>query len=138
MTLERFEVALVSGDRALVDFLADVFELEERPASEHGVGTLYRLQAPGGDIKVMVPTERPADAAGQGMLAVQGLRYLTMVVTDLDAVIERCVARGGSVVLDAFELEPGSRLAIIKDPNGNTMEVTETRATSRASPEVAR
>ena len=83
----------------------------------------------------MVPKEPPADADGQPFLAAQGLRYLSMFVTDLDPVIERCIGRGGSLVLEAFELEPGSRLAIIMDPDGNTMEVMETHNTSRSSPE---
>jgi predicted enzyme related to lactoylglutathione lyase len=33
---------------------------------------------------------------------------------------------GGTVVLEAFEFKPGARLAVIMDPDGNTMEVTET------------
>jgi hypothetical protein len=33
MSVERFEVGIVSGDRALVDFLAETFQLEERPGA---------------------------------------------------------------------------------------------------------
>ena len=35
------------------------------------------------------------------------------------------MARMGSVLLEPFELHPGVRLAVIADPDGNTMEVTE-------------
>ena len=38
MTLERFEVGIVSRDCAAVDFLDEVFQLEELPASEYGAG----------------------------------------------------------------------------------------------------
>jgi hypothetical protein len=126
MSLERFEVGIVSGDSALVDFLADAFELDQLPTSEYPAGTLHRLQAPGAIIKVMVPNDPPTDTDGQPFLAIKGIRYLSMFVTDLDRVIERCIARGGGVLLEPFEFQPGSRLAIIKDPDGNTMEVTET------------
>jgi catechol 2,3-dioxygenase-like lactoylglutathione lyase family enzyme len=126
VTLQSFEVGIVSGDRGLVDFLADVFQLDEAPARESRVGTLHRLQSPGAVIKVMVPKEPPADADRQPFLAVRGLRYLTMSVTDLDQVMQRCVAHGGTVVLEALQLEPGTRLAVIADPDGNTIEITET------------
>jgi catechol 2,3-dioxygenase-like lactoylglutathione lyase family enzyme len=126
VSLERFEVGIVSGDRTVVEFLADVFHLDELPASEHQVGTLHRLRSPGAIIKVMVPKESPTDSDGQPFLSVKGLRYLSMLVTDLDRVIERCIARGGTVLLEAFEFKPGARLAVIMDPDGNTMEVTET------------
>jgi hypothetical protein len=126
VTLQSFEVGMVSGDRGLVDFLIDVFALDELPTGDYPVGTLHRLRSPGALIKVMVPKESPAGADREPFLAVKGLRYLTMVVTDLDRVVERCVARGGSVVLKPFQLEGNGRLAIIMDPDGNTMEITET------------
>lgn len=124
--LTRFEVGIVSADRALVDFLADVFGLEERPPADHGVGTLHRLESPGAVIKVMVPREAPKPRDGESFLAVKGLRYLSMWVSDLDRALERCVARGGSVLFGPFEHEPGSRLAVIRDPDGNTIEVIQT------------
>lgn len=126
MTLERFEVGIVSADRTLVEFLADVFELDELPASESSAGTLHRLRSPGAVIKVMVPSERPANGDGRPFLACKGVRYLTMFVTDLDDVIARCLARAGCVLLEPFEVQPGIRVAVIGDPDGNTIEVTET------------
>ena len=72
-----------------------------------------------------MPNETPKDADGQPFLAVKGLRYLSLHVTDLDRVIERSMARVGSVLLEPFELHPGVRLAVIADPDGDTMEVTE-------------
>jgi predicted enzyme related to lactoylglutathione lyase len=124
--LTRFEVGLVSADRTLVDFFADVFGLDELPPTVHPVGTLHRLQSPGAVIKVMVPRERPKPADGEPFLAVSGFRYLSMWVADLDRVLERCAARGGSVLFGPFEHAPGSRLAVIRDPDGNSIEVIQT------------
>jgi hypothetical protein len=137
MSLERIEVGLVSGDRALVDYLVEVFELDELPPSEQRVGTLYRLQAPGAVIKVMVPKQPPAERDHEPFTAVEGLRYLTMFVTDLDAIIERSTTRGGAVTLGPIELGPGARLAIIQDPDGGTIEVVQVGSPIPASPEDA-
>jgi hypothetical protein len=54
VSLERFEVGIVSADRALVDFLADVFGLEELPVSEYPAGTLHRSSGhdPGRAVRV--------------------------------------------------------------------------------------
>ncbi len=125
MTLTRFEVGFVSTDRALVDFLAAVFELGELPPMEHRSGTLYRLQSPGTVLKVMVPAVPPRTTEPEPFLAVMGIRYLSAWVTDLDAVIARAVSRGGSLLHGPMELGPGARLAVLADPDGNTMEVIE-------------
>jgi hypothetical protein len=126
VSIERFEIGFVSRDRGLVDFLVAVFALDELPTSEYPVGKLHRLASPGAVIKVMVPNERPKSADAVPFLSVTGIRYLTMFVTDLDDVLERCTARAGTVVVEPFEFEPGTRIAIITDPDGNTMEVIGT------------
>ena len=123
MTVDRFEVGMVSADAGVVDFLAAVFGLERQAPSETPVGTLHKLDAPGAVIKVMVPNDPPNRGDGEPFLAVKGIRYLSMFVTDLDSVLERCRRRGGAVLLEPFEFEPGSRIAIISDPDGNSIEV---------------
>lgn len=125
MAIRRFEVGLVSADRALVDFLADVFGLEALPATDYPVGTLHRLQSPGAVIKVMVPKQPPKPADGEPFLAVKGLRYLTVWTADLDGVVARCTARGGRLLHGPFAYTSDSRLAVIADPDGNTIEVLE-------------
>jgi len=114
---------MVSADAGVVDFLAAVFGLERQGAIETPVGTLHKLDSPGAVIKVMVPNDPPKPGAGEPFLTTKGIRYLTMYVTDLDGVLERCRSRGGAVLLEPFEFEPGSRIAIITDPDGNSFEV---------------
>jgi predicted enzyme related to lactoylglutathione lyase len=123
VTLDRFEVGIVSGDAGVVDFLAAVFELERQAPSETAAGTLYRLDSPGAVIKIMVPNDPPKSSDGEPFLTMKGIRYLSMYVTDLDGVLERCRTRGGAVLLEPFEFEPGSSIAILNDPDGNTIEV---------------
>ena len=64
-------------------------------------------------------------AHAKPFLAVTGIRYLTIWLSDLDRVVERCTARGGTVLVGPFDYEPATRLAVITDPDGNTYEVIE-------------
>ena len=48
-----------------------------------------------------------------------GLRWISLVVADIDAVNERCQAAGGRVVKPLHELFPGKQLVILEDPEGN-------------------
>lgn len=126
MTLQRIEVGLVSADESLAEFYAATFEMERLPVTESRSGTLHRLLAAGAGIKVMVPAQPPAIAElVEPFLAATGLRYLTLYAGDLDGVIERAIARGGSRQHGPMEIRPGVRLVILRDPDGNTIEVVE-------------
>jgi predicted enzyme related to lactoylglutathione lyase len=126
VTLQRLETGIVSTDRTLVDFYAEVFGLEAVEPDVYPTGALHRLVIPGGFLKVFVPAESPAPGpTSERFTDLTGIRYFTAHVTDLDRVVERATARGGTVVIPAFELRPSVRLAIITDPDGNTIEIAE-------------
>jgi len=124
--VQHLEVGLVGADDALVDFYAAVFEMEKLPAMQAGPGVVHRLQGPGVVIKVMVPSEAPTPAQPvEPFFAMTGLRYVTIYDADLDAVVERAVARGGSVRHGPTELGPGVRIVVLSDPDRNVIEVVE-------------
>jgi predicted enzyme related to lactoylglutathione lyase len=126
MTLLRVDVGFVSADRTLVDFLARVFELTELPSITLEPGTVCRLQAPASVVKVMLPADAPEPpVTASPFYAVAGLRYLTLWVDDLEAVIARAVAEGGRVERGPVELVPGVRIAVLEDPQGNAIEVAQ-------------
>jgi len=126
MTLHSLEVGYVSADAGLVDFYATVLELTALEPMVFPVGTLHRLEIPGGLLKVLVPAEEPAVAPDTGAFTdTRGLRYITVRVGDLDAVLTRAVDHGGTVVLEPIDVGGGSRLAILRDPDGNTFEVSQ-------------
>ena len=126
MTVQRLETGIVSSDRTLVDFYAEVLGLETIEPDVYPTGALHRLVIPGGFLKVFVPSDPPAPGpTSERFTDLTGIRYFTAHVTDLDGVVERATARGGTVVMPAFELRPGVRLAIITDPIGITIEVAE-------------
>lgn len=51
-----------------------------------------------------------------------GLRYWTMGVDDIEASVAQAEAAGGTVTLPVLELMPGIKIAMIDDPEGNTLE----------------
>jgi len=126
VTLSRFEAGFVSGDRALVKFLAGVFELEAVEPMELGFATLFRLASPGGTLKVMVPSRPPKERErAEPFYALGGLRYLTLYVDDLDGVVTRATALGGRVLHGPSDLGDGARIVVLEDPDGNPLEVVE-------------
>lgn len=126
MTTHAIDIGFVSGDRGLVDFLAEVFGFDELTPLEFPQGTVHRLQGPAGVVKVMVPAQPPAAPPSvEQFHAVGGLRYLTLRVDDLDGVVERATARGGTVTIGPIELRPGVHLVVLTDPDGNALEVVQ-------------
>jgi predicted enzyme related to lactoylglutathione lyase len=126
MTLLRVDVGFVSADRTLVDFLCRVFELKELESITLEPGTICRLQAPGSIVKVMLPAETPDPPVQVSPFYKRsGLRYLTLWVDDLDAVVERTVAAGGRIERGPVQLVPGVRIAVLEDPEGNAIEVAQ-------------
>jgi predicted enzyme related to lactoylglutathione lyase len=129
--VRRVEVGLVSRDHALVEFYAEVFGLDAAPPEVFpGSGTLHRLASPGGMmpgvmLKVMVPVEPAAPAERVSLLHAPGLRYLTIWVDDFDGVLGRFTGKGGTLVHGPIEYGEHSRLAVLADPDGNSIEVVE-------------
>jgi predicted enzyme related to lactoylglutathione lyase len=121
----RFEVAIVSPNgEALADFYTEVFEAERLETMPSGVGTVHRVQFPGVVLKVMVPTEAPAPLpATKTFLGLQGVRYLTIGVDDFEGTLARATDRGATVHHGPMELAPGVHLAVLQDPEGNTIEL---------------
>lgn len=54
-----------------------------------------------------------------------GIRYLTAVVDDIDAVLSRARGAGRNIPLDPLEIAPGVQIAMVEDPDGNWFELVE-------------
>ena len=57
--------------------------------------------------------------------AYAGIRYLTAVVDDLDAVLSRARRGGHGIPLGPVEIAPGVQIAMVEDPDGNWFERVE-------------
>jgi predicted enzyme related to lactoylglutathione lyase len=54
-----------------------------------------------------------------------GLRYLTLQVGDVAETLDQCVVAGRTVAMPLFEFQPGLPVAIVEDPEGNWVELTQ-------------
>jgi catechol 2,3-dioxygenase-like lactoylglutathione lyase family enzyme len=91
-----------------------------------GSGTVHRFVAGDSILRLMVPEEVPShDGASGDFLSATGYRYMTIVVTDVDAVCGEIGEHGGSLVLGPLELRPGVRIAQLRDPDGNWTEIVQ-------------
>jgi predicted enzyme related to lactoylglutathione lyase len=94
-----------------------------------GGGRMHRLWAAETMVKLVAP--EPAAAAANppgGLRAATGLRYLTFIVTNLDEVFEDCLRAGAPVVRAPLTVAPGTRIALVEDPEGNHVEFLERTA----------
>lgn len=126
VALQKLEIGLVSSSPALAEFYAAVLELEALPAIEAGPGVVHRVTGAGIVIKVMVPRRPPAVTEPVWpFFAATGLRYLTLYASDLDGIIARATARGGEVKVGPLDLSPTVRMAVLRDPEGNVLEIVD-------------
>jgi catechol 2,3-dioxygenase-like lactoylglutathione lyase family enzyme len=127
----RLQAGIVPVDLgASVVFYRDVLGLPyqgTRPALEGR--TLHLFTAGDSVLKLLETPETPeapsARAPGGPFADATGIRWLTLDVGDLDAIVSRCVRAGVHLQLAPTDLRPGLRVAIAEDPAGNAIELVE-------------
>ena len=127
MTVQTFDIGIVSASGALVDFYKAALGLEELEAREFPMATVRRLACGPGVLKVMIPTDPPAASPPTGSFwELAGIRYATLWVDDVATTVDGWRAAGGTVIMEPFELRPGTSSAMVSDPDGNVLEVMHT------------
>jgi len=91
---------------------------------------MTRMQTNYGErIKLIETDPRPEiPARGNGSILGQaGISYLTFVVADIEAALERLGKAGAELVTrgGAVQTRPGTRLAFFRDSEGNALELVE-------------
>lgn len=120
------DVGLVSASDALADFYERALDLERLEPRAFPFATVHRLACGPVTLKVMVPSDAPAPSElVTPFWARDGLRYLTVWVTDLDDLTQGWSAAGGAVTMAPIEVRPGVRSALLADPDGNVVEAME-------------
>lgn len=120
-------IVVSDGPRALL-FYCDLLGLEhvgDMPMPIGGGGTMHRVQCGDSVLKLVAFDETPPAAAPGGIPAALGLRYVTLIVSNLDEIIDACVAADVSIAVPATDLRPGIRIGIVEDPDGNWVEFVE-------------
>ena len=126
MTIHNVDVGLVSRTDALVDFYVGVLGAERLEPRQFPFATVHRLACGPITLKIMVPADAPAPAAPHPTFwSEAGIRYLTLWIDDLDALVARWTAAGGRVTTQPMELRPGVRVAMLADLDANAVEVMQ-------------
>ncbi len=90
-----------------------------------GGGTMHRLQCGDSLLKLVNLTDNPPPSPGGGIPGALGLRYLTLVISNLDEMVDACEAAGTPIVVPVTQIRAGVRILMIEDPDGNWVEFVE-------------
>ncbi len=91
-----------------------------------GIGLLKKYAVGESIIKIMMLKDSPEIAANKvGIPGAIGYRYCAVHVKNLDEIISSCKSAGCEISSDIRELRPGCRIAIVEDPDGNSIEFFE-------------
>jgi catechol 2,3-dioxygenase-like lactoylglutathione lyase family enzyme len=92
-----------------------------------GGARMYRYRI-GTTVLKLVKTAEDVPEGPVGMWAQGGIRYFTVSVRDMDAMVERLEGLGHKFVVPLQEIRPGVRIAILPDPDGNMVELLQISA----------
>ena len=87
-------------------------------------GLMHRLGFGESFVKLIDPKKVPA-AGPSGLVGQLGFRYLTFQVSNIDEVCAACEAAGVAFEIPKQELMPGVTIAMVRDPDGNTVEFVQ-------------
>jgi catechol 2,3-dioxygenase-like lactoylglutathione lyase family enzyme len=119
-------VGIVSATpERLLAFYRDCLGFEAlRPITFPGSGTVHRLRAGGSILRIYQPAgASPPPGPTARLDAASGVRYFTLVVDDVQALLDACRAFGLDVPSTPTEGLPGTFMAMVQDPEGNWFEV---------------
>jgi len=122
---DSIDLGIVVRDaQAALAFYRDTLGLVEEPQVPFpGGGTMYRLRCGTSLIKLVALAKPPVNAPVGGAIPnASGMRYWTISIDNMDAVLAACVAQGRDVVVPKTQLRPGVTIAIVADPDGNLVE----------------
>ena len=114
----------VSNIKKSLDFYQGILGLEKTEEVQTGFGTLHRLRYGTSDVKLMDPKKVPP-AGLIGLEKQLGIRYLTFVIRDLSDLCAVLKQKGVEFTIPETQIRPGTRIAMVKDPDGNIIEFVE-------------
>jgi catechol 2,3-dioxygenase-like lactoylglutathione lyase family enzyme len=114
----------VSDIKKSLAFYQGLLGLEKTEELQTGFGTLHRLKVGTSDIKLMDPKKVPP-AGVIGLEKQLGFRYITFVIKGLTELCAALKDKGVEFTIPETQIRPGTRIAMVKDPDGNIIEFVE-------------
>jgi catechol 2,3-dioxygenase-like lactoylglutathione lyase family enzyme len=113
---------------AMLAFYCDALGLpKDGEVTFPGGRTQHRIKIGSALLKLMEHEQDAPPAGPKGMRAQSGIRYFTISIRDLDGTVRDLEAKGLSFVVPPREARPGVWIAMVEDPEGNTVELLEQR-----------
>jgi catechol 2,3-dioxygenase-like lactoylglutathione lyase family enzyme len=114
----------VSDIKKSLDFYQGLLGLQKTEELQTGFGTLHRLKFGNSDIKLMDPKKVPPPGE-IGLEKQLGIRYITFVIHGLTELCSTLKTKGVEFTIPEQQIRPGTRIAMVKDPDGNIIEFVE-------------
>lgn len=121
---------VVTDEKAALAFYRDGLGLEwEGELPLPGAGRMYRLKCGTTVIKLLKLERTPeAKPAPGGPMRGLGYRYFTISVPDIRGLMTQLEAKGIRATVPVTEFRPGVTIAMVTDPDGNTIEFLQNSA----------
>ncbi len=114
---------VITDEKAALGFYRDALGMEWEGELPVSGGRMYRLKCGTTVIKLLKLDRTPAakPAAG-GIVGGLGYRYFTISVPDIRSLMAQLEAKGIRATVPIREARPGVTIAMVTDPDGNTVE----------------
>jgi glyoxylase I family protein len=124
LSKESIDLGIVISDPARsLAFYRDMLGMEDQGEMEVRGGRMYRLMCGNSLIKLVKMDREPeGKPVGGGPGRGYGLRYFTIHVADVRALVAQLEASGIKLLVPPAENRPGVVMAMVNDPDGNIVE----------------
>jgi lactoylglutathione lyase len=114
---------VTTNQQAMVDFYGGVVGFPALSDVPMDGFVVKRFQVGDCVLKIVTFDEEPGSVHPTGLLGDStGLRYWTVSVSNLDAILTAVQVAGQKVVEGPTEVRPGVTIALVTDPDGNLVE----------------
>jgi catechol 2,3-dioxygenase-like lactoylglutathione lyase family enzyme len=119
------DIGVIASDiKASLNFYQNLLGLEFVGTMPLWFGTMHRLRFGESDFKLIEPKKVPPGGA-VGLENQTGFRYVTFVIENLSQLCNDLKKNNIEFTVPEREIRPGVRIAMVKDPDGNTVEFVE-------------
>lgn len=115
---------LVSDITASLNFYENLLGMEKEGETPLPIGTMHRMKF-GDSLFKLVESKKELAKGPSGMAAQLGFRYVTFQVTNISEICEALKKKDVYFSIPETELMPGVKIAMVKDPDGNTVEFSQ-------------
>ena len=129
-TSDTIDIGMVTAnDREMLHFYQNVLGFQkEIEIPFPGIGVVNKLNYGAGFIKILVLEKKPLNINPTGdFLTSNGIRYLTINLSNLDEILDTCKTHNINIINPGTIIRPGVTVALIADPDGNIIEVMNTK-----------